>query len=425
MTRKKLAKVLLLLAINLVILVSLSGVQIGAEVKPVTITDEGTYFNAVLDFRGGLTHRQMGVEYARQILKSVPEYEALMDSYITEMTMMEEYYQMGLGVARLLKSKIPQDYLDEIEGMAQVFSGGVTSLRGDQKLSLDEVFFFNLLPDIARPAHCSALGVFDWASATHQVMAGRNLDWPGGSQNQACKLQAVVTIREKCKTLYLIGYLGFQGVISGVNEYGVYAGILNSDIATPYTPNDKNSYPMDLRYALENRTTVNGVANYMTDSSRNYTYDHLIFLADPRTAGVVENNFNGSPTVRRALRTSTSLLNPGVSWWFPKAVATVNSFILAGNYNNHTQDPQNTARWSSFQHAMLTKGPVITREELKEIMSFDNGDGPGLFETGDIYNVYTQQSMVFTPETMRLDIYFHPRQGGLDSDPIYQTIKLK
>lgn len=422
---KRISKVIILFFINLCLVLNLTCFGSDAENKPVTIINKGNYFNVVLDFNGGYTHQQMGVEYAKQIKEILPEYEALVDSYITEITFDNNIYQVMLQRAKDLKPKVNQDYLDEVEGMAGQFSGGDNNVRGDNKISRDELYFFNLVPDVVRQTQCSGVVVFGETSATHQTMVARNLDWYGGSANQIPKIQAFITIKQKSKSVYLIGYLGYQGVITGFNEHHVFAAIFDSLTGTPYTSNDKNSYPLDLRYALENNADLTGVAGYMKDSSRNYTFNHLIFLADPQNGQVLENNFSGCETAKRELRSSISALNPGINWEIKDAVGAVNSFLLSGNCDNQTQNPINIKRWINLREQLLTKLPKgVTWKELKELITFHQGQTPGAMEEGDLYNQLNQQSIIFTPKTMQLEIFFHPQNAGLPSQPVFTKVKV-
>lgn len=140
----------------------------------------------------------------------VPNYEALVDSYIAE-NLNINFYNGVLYRVNELKPQLQKEYADEIQGMAEVFSGGDQNIRKDNKLSKDEFFLFNLFPDAARSTQCSIVSVFGSRSATHNTIVGRNLDWFGGSKNQLPKIQAVITI---------------------------------------INPKNKRSYPLDLRFAF-------------------------------------------------------------------------------------------------------------------------------------------------------------------------------
>ena len=60
-------------------------------------------------------------------------------------------------------------------------------------------------------------------------------------------------------------------------------------------------------------------------------------------------------------------------------------------------------------------------EELKEVISFDNGDGPDSQSAGDLYNNGTVQVIIFQPQTLSLEIYFKP-VAGLDDDPVFENV---
>ncbi len=199
------------------------------KVQPVVIADKGSHYEVVMDFRSGASHRQMGEAYAKAIVETIPSFEAIADSYLSDLARGNDpTYGEFLRRVGDVRPQIPCDYRDEIEGMASAFSGKTTRARGDGKLSVDEVYLLNLLPDVARGCQCSALGVFGSRSETKKTILERTLDWHRGSKNQAAQLHTVVTIRNGDKSVCLIGYLGFVGVVSGFNEAGVFAAILDA-----------------------------------------------------------------------------------------------------------------------------------------------------------------------------------------------------
>ncbi len=387
--------------------------------EAVQLTDKGAYYEVVLDFGTGLSHKQIGQALGEKIRQKIPQYEALVDLYLLEITQgKEEVYQEFLRRANVIKAQIDPDYRDEIEGMASKFSGGAVNARGDKKLSRDEFFLLNLIPDAARGSMCSALGVFGPRSETKKTMVERTLDWPDGSQHQAANIQAVTTIKNGKKSVCLIGYLGFLAAITGFNGEGVFAGILDSSTGQPYAAEGKRSYPMDIRWALENKTTLDGVADVLKDPAKKYAYNHLIVLADKNAAKILENNMGGV----RALRSDTSELNKGPAWGFSNAVGAVNAFMLKGNPENF--HPYDTARWASMKKELKVKGDVVTYKGLKEVASFCP-QGPGPQTRGDLYNSMTQQIILFQPQDLALEIFFCPKDGKLPSVPTFLPVTAK
>jgi hypothetical protein len=226
----------------------------------VTVTDKGTYYDVVLDLEKGATHRQVGEQYGRLLREKVPDFEKQLDSYISENCTSWIVHKAVMRRVRLIKPQIPQEYRDEIEGIASQLSGGDDDERGDGKISLNELYLFNLLGDVARLYQCCAVGVYGDTSATGSSIVGRNFDWPDGKKNQLAKLQSVLTIKDGRRSTVTVGCLGFQGAVSSFNRYGVFAAVLDSPTGAKYSPKNKRSYLLDLRQALENCQTLDGVA---------------------------------------------------------------------------------------------------------------------------------------------------------------------
>lgn len=412
----------------------------------VTIVDRGTYFDVVLDLEKGATHRQIGEAYGEKLRQQVPQFEQQLDSYISENCTNWLIHKVVMYRIGQIKKQIPQDYRDEIEGMASKLSGGDHDERGDGKISENELYLFNLLGDVARLYQCSAVSVFGNTSATGAPIVGRNFDWPDGKKAQLAKLQSVLTIKNGPRSFVNVGCLGFQGAVSAFNNHGVFAAVLDSPTGAKYSPRRKRSYLLDLRQALENCTTLASVADWMEDPDKHYAVNHLIMLADKNSAAVLENNIshqNGgkkkSASGNRQLRTTASKLRPGVTWDIPDAVGCVNCFQLEGSDDNQV-DPwdkkqskkkpdqpvaqANLFRWKTMKEQLLLHGPKLGRNDVKATMSYYHPESRGDMYKGDLYNVYTIQSMVFEPQSLHLEVAFRPRNGTMPPRPPYEEIPI-
>ncbi len=390
----------------------------------VTITDKGTYFEVLQDYTQGISHFEMGEQMYEQALLSIPDYENIIDSYLAELFPSSEIYKLMLSRVDDIKPQIPVQYRDEIDGMCSKASG-TENVAGDGKVSAAEIYLMQLLPDVARSTECSGISVFGSRSASGSLMTARILDWYEGSKNQLPQIQSVTTVKNGTKSLCMIGYLGFVGVLTAFNSDGVFAGILDSPSEFPYSSVNKRSYINDIRLALENYGTVADVASFLSDTLRKYTYNHLVLLSDKNSAGVLENNFSGTGlNIRRSLRTDTSTLNTGITWGFNNAVATVNSFLLSGNLDNHTGYSHNTARWESFKNEMQRCGDDVTMDELKQIVSHVNDNGPQTPSDSDLYNLNTQHIVLFQPSDFHVEVSFRPKQNSLPKTPVFETIPI-
>ncbi|NLZ33294.1 MAG: hypothetical protein GX890_09375 [Firmicutes bacterium] len=426
-----------LLCMSVILIIFLT-IVFGSSVTPaqerelVTIEDRGTYFNVVLDYRGGASHREVGEELGRKILEVLPNYEEILDSALLEMSYMaaggnpqliEYAYQQLLSRTEDIKEQLHQEYKDELEGMASQFSGQESNIVGDGKLSIDEVFMLNLMPDIIRESSCSFLAVYGPRSATGSTLMAKLFDWNPGSQNQLSEIQAVTTYLQGEKSICVVGLLGWMIGSNGINKHGIFVGALDSGTGGPYSSSGKRSYSFDARYALENFDTLDAVLEYLSDPEKSYTYSHNYAAIDSTTAKVLENNVD-NPALRM-IRTEESELAPGINWELDNSIAAVNCFVLAGNYTNGFWWAGNSSRWNSYHTQLAAKGDTVTFEDMKEIASYFTGSAPGRMEDGDIYNQGTQQAIILDPKNFRMEVYFRPKgMGPLPLEPTFEVIEI-
>lgn len=411
-----------------VLIVALSGAIISANgavnVEHVAIENKGTHYEVILNFNSEKSHENVGKEYGAKILKSIPDYEAVMDSYIAEVAADDDTYDLFMKRVNDIKPQIDKAYCDEIRGIASNFTGKDQDIRGDGKLSTNEMFLMNLCPDVARPTQCCAMGVYGDRTKTNDNIGFRILDWYEGSQSQLAKIQAVVVFKNSKKSICTIGYLGYMGCISGFNDNKVFGAILDSGTGEPYTSQSERSYPLDLRHALEHYTTIDGVASYLKSPVRNYTYGHLIFFSDSKVSKVLENNISGKTNSLREVRTEKSEFNDGITWDIDNSLGTVNSYLLKGNLDNQKGNPYNTERFNSMKSELKGKGDKLMLNDIKKIASFYRGEAPGLQEDGDLYNVRTQQIIVFEPSKCEYQVFFRPVSGILPKVPVFEKISV-
>ena len=399
------------------------------KVDGVSITDKGNYYNVVLDFTSGLSRKQIGEAYAKGILQLVPEYEALVDSYIAE-NLIKSEYKYAFYRMEDIKPQIDSEYAEEIEGMASVFSGGDSDLRSDNKISDNEMYLFNIFTDAIRGTQCSYVSVFGSRSETQKTVAGRNLDWYGGKQNQLPRIQAVINYIYPEKKICSIGYLGFMGILTALTDDKVFAGILDAGTNAAYTSEGRRSYVFDLRTALEKTSTMNDAAEFMRDPQKLYAYNHLIGFSDADSSIILENNFSGNGVdgnrVKRAIRLSDSKLNKEITWGISDAIAAVNCFMLYGNNDNYTPNKYNTKRWKNIKTELLSEGSVVSVDKVREVISYYQGKKPGVFsESGDVYNKMTIQMVLCQPDSLSLEAFFRDRSNRINpTKPVFQKIEV-
>lgn len=401
----------------------------------VSITDKGDHYSVLIDYKDA-SPKNVGESYGRAIRAKVPQFESLWDSYIKEYGSNWFVYKIVLRRVRQMRKQLLPAYRAEIDGMASQLSGGNKNKAGDGKVSRDELYLLNVIGDVCRMNQCCAISVFGERTKDGQTICGRNLDWPDGKKHQLAQLQAAITCNNGNKSFVSIACIGFQGVATGFNTKGVFAGVLDSGTGSKYTAKRRRSYLFDLREALETSDSVHGVADLMMEKKRKYAFNHLVILADKQGASVLENNFSGKGEhLRRALRQYDSELNPGITWGIKDSIGAVNCFALKGNCDNHidpldwsaykkgnTERDINTPRWRSLKARLLLFNDKVDSDGVKSILSFYHPESRGNIYRGDLYNSFTLQSVVFKPATLELDVGFRPKDGHMPTKPLFQRI---
>ena len=417
-TRKGIV-VLFFLAVTLLIS---SNCNPGYAAQAVTIKKvQGIYYMVDINLETN-SHYEVGRQYAEQIKANVPDYEARVDSFLNCMQQM-----LGLDFATLrdrafdISKNVPPEYMEEIKGMQSVFSY-TTDRIGDGHLSQNKLLVFELFADVARLSGCSASAVFGNSSSTGKTIIARNLEWHDLPHSYLQATHAVVHIRNENKSLCSFTFLGMLGFISAVSDDKIFAALLDTVTDKPYPSTaGKRSYIMDLRYALENETTLKGIADYM--SNKDYAYSHIIFLADENSAFVLENDI-GSPS--RGLRSATSTLEPGLTWDHPNAIVTVNNFVLPGNAEPSLSDEDDTDRWKNFStlyDKFLSNNGKVDVDKIKQIAGYYGENGTcatgAVFRPRDHYP--SMQLIIMRMDTLETWVAFAPT-GPQPSAPTYINV---
>jgi hypothetical protein len=430
-------------------LISLTGCGGGSSSSnnaPVTIQADDGYYRITMDYTTGVSSREMGRQLATQLRQTVAGYEANMTDMLKRQLMLLSFveppleqvdFPTALARAKTILVNVPTEYVEEIRGMQEVFNSAVDD-PNDGILSANELLVIQLFPDVLRPSGCSASAALGDASLTGKTVFGRNLDWFSYPLVPASKIQAMTTIKKANSTLVNFTAAGLLPAGSTFNQHKVFGAVLDAEIPTvPYpNPAGMRSYVFDLRYALENNSTLQQVADYMTDAAHIYTFNHLVFLADANVAKTLENNVrqpNATPPVR-ALRSSTSPITGRPGWNFANAIATVNDFRLPGTYFNPT-DVSNSARWTSFNDLFtrFLSANKVGIDQLKSIAGFPGTNSSGDDEQGALFlhsdgsapsaKYTTMQSIIMNMDTLETWVHFAPAGGPFPTNPTYRRIR--
>ncbi len=398
----------------------------GGDSRAVSIRRmQDAYYNVVMDYTGR-TNKEMGRALGEEILRVVPDYESIADSLLQdEFRLLASHdlspdFPTALSRAQAIFPKVPQECLDELAGMQEIFSFD-QDILGDGRLSKNELGLLQLFQDVIRPTQCSGVAAFGKSSSTGKTVLGRNLDWDDLPQNSLSRIHAVTTTKNGEKSIVIVHFLGFLTPITGFNDNKIFGAFLDAETGAPY-PTDlstKRSYGLDFRYALENMSTIQEMVDFL--KTKDYAFNHLVFMADETTAGVLEQNI-GSPG--RGFRYPDSQLRQGVSWDVPETVATVNDYRLPGNYVYPDDDPSDNNRWRTYRTLLsseLARKTTIDVDNMKRIAGYSGTDG-NAYTSGAVFlsnRIVTTQSIILRMDTLEMWIHFSP--AGTDPMPLNPT----
>ena len=352
------------------------------------------------------TANQIGTALGNQIKAKFPDIDAKIDIYLESYVSQDMFNYMIRRRLDAIRSGINRKYRDEVRSMASLHVCSDRDRLGDGHLSLNEFWFFQLIPDIGRQNSCSGFGVFDGCSASGAPIVGRNLDW---HTNKALRSIQAITVYEYGKRVLVnIGFAGYVGVVSGFNDKGLFAAHLDSSLSLPYPDSLRgmHSAVFDIRNALETAGSISRAASLM--AGQRYPFSHNVLLADRKDVQVLEQ-------ARRKvgkLRTAYSPLRGDISWGKPCQIAVVNFFALKGNSNGVRE----VRKWNRFK--CLANFSRKNKAHVGDVINIMLDR-----HRQRIFNERTVQSMVFTPDDRKLYLYTMPASGVHPRHPVIKEVK--
>ena len=377
---------------------------------------DNLYNKVILDFTKG-SHFDVGQTYAQKIVDMAPGYGGAIDKFLAiSMAGSPEHPNLSTVIERAkdLLANMPSSYAGEIAGMSTVFNYPIDQL-GDGKLSANELLVFEVVHDVLDPGSCSGAAAFGQSTDSGATIVGRNFDWyamPGASELQTVQLYKN---SDGAANTVGIGLLGQLFPASMFNENHLSGALLDSDMKQPYFSTiGADSYPVDLRFAMEHFSSIQGAAAYI--EAKPATHSFITLLADRISAAVLENDLEHPEA--RGLRYSDSPLREGATWDFTNSLAVVNSFLLPGTTDDFTGVPENEKRFDSFKSLFgdkLASGGTISLGDMQDIVSYTGTDGIAQ-SSGAIYraiNDYpTYLSYVQDMNTLHIWASFGPTPGN-------------
>jgi isopenicillin-N N-acyltransferase-like protein len=255
-------------------------------------------------------------------------------------------------------------YFEEMQGLAD-----------GSALPLDLIQMANIFPEFF---HCSGVALMGEATKGGELLHARVLDYMVGIglQDHA----AVMAIsRPGVNRFVTVGYLGFIGSVTGMNEKQVAIGEMGGD-----GQGDWDGIPMSLliRQALEDCNTLQEVETFMRESPRTCEYYYVISDGKgPSAVGVA------------ATPKKFETFGPGV--WHERLTEPVKDAVLLSG----------PGRYEALVERVRRDYGKITPDDLIEIIK-----RPVAMKS-NLHNV------IFRPQTLRLSVADASRRGVACDEP--------
>lgn len=265
--------------ITLCLVALLTGCQTAPRVSPQALA------RARVDNRDGLpvvhlsgTPYEIGYQHGTVMREEVREHYARTYRYLTSLPTFRLFtrWQVNWYLDRVwsrIAPHIPKPYLEEMRGLSD--ASGVP---------LADVYRVHAIPD-AHPTSCS-VGVF-WGAATvdGRMYQLRNLDWNRrfGVHEYGC----VFVVSPEGKNRFVnLGFVGFIGALSGLNEKGIAIGQIGSRSADESY--DGVPFIFLLRRILEEASGVEDAEKIVRDVPRTVGINYVIGSALEKRAVAME-----------------------------------------------------------------------------------------------------------------------------------------
>ena len=347
-----------------------------------------SYYDITLDYEKG-SRAEVGKAYGTLIREKMPEYIETMEPYLFENIRVAYGGTFDSEAVekreKILFESLRPEYREEISAFAEALSGGVHGIVEDTVLSYEESVLMHMIPDALRPTCCSALSLWGSKTVTGERITLRNLEWNLGSDNQMGMIHAVTHMRNGSRSLTAISVVGLLDIISGINDDGVFAAILDvgSVQKEAFVYEGKKCYTMELRYALEEYSTARGLGEFMVAESSDFTWCNNIVISDADDSFCAEDCVSQvaeSGAGMSVLRDCDTPILEGLTWDNDDSLCIVNSFTSKGNQDGFTGSASNIIRFAKYN------------EWVKSLEKFSPKDVKDLI-TQEVVDQYTVQNV--------------------------------
>ena len=388
-----------------------------------------SYYDVTLDYEKG-DRASVGKAYGTLIREQMPDYIDIMEPYVYENIRMayDGNYTEAAVEARekILFNSYRPEYKEEIAAFAEGISGGTHGIKEDGILSYEEAVLAQMIPDALRPTCCSALSLWGSKTTTGDRITLRNLEWNLGSDNQMGKIHAVTHMKNGERSLTAISVLGLLDIISGINDDGVFAAILDvgSSQHEAYVCEGRKCYTMELRFALEEYSTARGLGEFMVSESGNYTWCHNLIITDKNDSFCAEDCVSQvveSGMGKSILRDCNTPILKGLSWDSPDSLCVVNSFASAGNQDGFSGSYSNIIRFAKYNEWVKAKDK-FSPKDVKDLITQETVEQ---YAVQNVHGAGSAQLILIDYHTGSVQVAFSGADGVSDKPDFIEVDVIK
>ena len=384
------------------------------------------YYDITLDYER-FSPSEIGKAYAATVLKAIPDFHTIVEPYLYENiaggfpAIIDDYEPVWERISYFLETPatMQDEYKEELIAFAREISGGVHGYKEDGHLSYEEAMTLNFIPEALRGTACSALSLWGSKTETGDPMTLRLLEWHLGTDFQMCKIHAVIHVKKGKRSFTGISFVGFQNIVSAINDDGVFAAILDVGCGEMYEYEGRKAYTYDMRWALEEFTTAKEVGNYVVENSADYTWSNQFIITDKNSSYVAENAVLQQQEKGKAtsvLRDNKTPLLKNLKWDNPDSLCVVNSFATQGNQEKMYVN-QNAVRFAKYNEWVAAED-AFSVAELKAMISKEKvlqGQKKGEAAVQNVRQIYTSQMIIIDYHTGNIQVSFTPSSGPDDN----------
>ncbi|MEM7695452.1 MAG: hypothetical protein AAF318_13450 [Pseudomonadota bacterium] len=275
---------------------------------------------AVYRLPAGLEGAPKGQHLAELILRDHPDIGRVKDEILAATLTQAQFDALVAGPLPAAIANTSATVRAEMNGLAGGLNVVSVSNLGDGRLSADELWLFQFLPDVSDLIAGSAYGTRAREGVPRTTLA---VQYDGATSEAAKPLFALTVHGDDFAAFGPAGFLGALSVLTADGVAGALIGPARPDL-TPAEAAPLSGAALDLRRAAERTGGLHGLANALQD--RPVGQDTAVILAGTDRLRVLER----TPSGERAMRTPESATAPALGWDRPGEIAATGCLAAPG-----------------------------------------------------------------------------------------------